>query len=367
MIKKILKKDIPQLLNDTLFWQHSFLAITKHRLYAHYKNPNATDNDVVLLLAYMDNELVGYMGIFIDSITITNSTEKIGWLSTWWVHPKTKGKGIGRNILHTMYNAMDGKIGVSQFTPSAKRVYMKSGYFNTLKLNNGYKFAFRSNSSVVLPLINSGFTKFKPLLHFADNCVNTLVNLKLALHKYAIQPKLKHTQIEYVNHIDFELEAFIKQHSTTHLSQKSPAFFEWLKAYHWVQETPLKPFTAHTNYEFSMNAEKFNIYLIKVIENNEIVGFIVLQRKNSLSKVLFVYHKKHAEKTIARFLILHIIKLNVKELVCYNSTINKHIIASSSYLYKRKKLKESLISKVFKENNYTNYHFNFGDGDCCFA
>lgn len=61
-IKKINKKDIPELLSDNQFWNHSFLPISKHRLYAHHKNPNLEDNDIVLILSYLNNELVGYMG-----------------------------------------------------------------------------------------------------------------------------------------------------------------------------------------------------------------------------------------------------------------------------------------------------------------
>src|SRR5688572_27959784 len=119
-LKTIYKKDVPELLDNSGFWNHSFLSIRKHRLYAHYKNPNCDENDVVLLLAYLNGELVGYMGVFIDKILLDGSVDKIGWLSTWWGHPKTKGSGIGREILDTMYTLNNGKIGISQFTPSAK-------------------------------------------------------------------------------------------------------------------------------------------------------------------------------------------------------------------------------------------------------
>jgi len=70
LIKKILKKNIPELLNDNKFWSNSFLSITKHRLYSHYLNPYLDDNDVVLLLALKNGEIVGYMGVFVDYINI---------------------------------------------------------------------------------------------------------------------------------------------------------------------------------------------------------------------------------------------------------------------------------------------------------
>jgi hypothetical protein len=102
-IKKVTKKEIPIIINDDSIWKHEFLSATKHRLYSLYKNPNSLDDDTVLLLAYLDDELVGYMGVYINNITLNNTEYKIGWLSTWWVHPKTKGTGIGKEILNTMY------------------------------------------------------------------------------------------------------------------------------------------------------------------------------------------------------------------------------------------------------------------------
>lgn len=144
-IKKIYKKDIVNLLSDASFWKHSFLSISKHRLYAHYKNPNLSDDNIVLLLYLLNKELVGYMSVFIDAISIDGLHKKRGWLSTWWVHPKTKGSGIGREILNTMYAKLPGQMGISQFTPSAKRVYDKSAYFTTFKGNISIKAVLRSN------------------------------------------------------------------------------------------------------------------------------------------------------------------------------------------------------------------------------
>lgn len=367
MIKKIYKKNIPQLIQSTTFWKDAFLPITKHRLYSLYMNPNCDDNDIVLLLAYLDDKLVGYMGVFIDIIIINNQEQKIGWLSTWWVHPKTKGTGIGRSLLNTMHSCFDGRIGVSQFTPSAKRVYLKSNYFDVLKKSKGYKFVFRSNLSIILPLINNKLHKFNPFFAFLDYLINIPINIKNSFHHFFVNRKLTKLNLEYVNIIDNELMSFIKQHNKNHLSQKSSNFFSWLKAYHWVQESPLNNFCDLPKYQFSMGSEKFNIYLIKILKNNVLIGFLVLQRKNHLLKILFSYLIKGNEEVIAYIILSHSFKLKIRELVCYDNEINSIINSSAMYIYKKQRIKESIISKSFNFKNSKSYKLNFGDGDCCFA
>jgi len=367
-IKKIYKKDIPELLSNNQFWNHSFLAISKHRLYAHYKNPNLDDNDIVLLLSYLNNELVGYMGLFIDKININNQTQKIGWLSTWWVHPKTKGTGIGREILNTMYSENNGQIGISQFTPSAKRVYDKSGYFTTLKENQGIKAVLRSNLTFVIPTL---FSKTKILTNFfnlTDVFFNFFINLKLSIQKIIISKKLKNISVEYLNIIDDETYKIINQFNKNDISNKGKDFFEWLKAYNWVQNAPLLNLTDKDKYEFSIYDKEFEFSLIKINQENKCIGFIVLQKRNYVSKVLFTYfdNSKYTND-ISNIIKLQAINQNTREIICYDIAICKNLKKSSLFLYKTKKNKQSIISKAYGIDDFKNIRMNFGDGDCSFA
>ncbi len=365
MIKKITKKEIPDLLNNKCFWEGECLPISKHRLYAHYKNPFCNKDDIVLLLAYAEKELVGYMGVFKDVIYINNNKKKIGWLSTWWVHPKAKGKGVGRKLLQTMFQENEGKIGVSQFTPSAKRVYEKSGYFVKLKNSSGYKFVYRSNLSLVLPLINSNFHKISQLLKFSDMVSNYFFNIKLFFHSLFIKKKLKNISLEYINYVDDELFRFISEKSKYHLCKKTSDFFSWLKTYIWVLESPLKELTAHKKYNFSMYSHSFNIYMIKILQDDIINGFVVLQKRDDTLKILFAYYDNPTY--VAQIIFLHINKLKAKQLLCYDEKLNVELLKIGGMFYKRKKIKESIISKEYGVSNFDNFILNFGDGDCSFA
>ena len=223
-IKVVRKKDIPKILDCKKIWQSDFLPISKHRLLAHYKNPNSDDNDVVLLLAYLEEELVGYMGVYIDKIQIKETEEKIGWLSTWWMHPKSKGLGLGRGLLQKMYELNSGKIGISQFTPSAKRVYDKSNYFLTLKKMKGIKGVFRSNLSNTMPLIWSKSSSFSKIFSFFDWSINIFVDIKLLIQKELIKLSLKDIQVEYLNYLDEESSQFINENNNNHISKKNLNF-----------------------------------------------------------------------------------------------------------------------------------------------
>ncbi len=367
-IKKIYKKDIPELLSDNQFWNHSFLSISKHRLYAHYKNPHLEDNDIVLLLSYLNNELVGYMGLFIDKINIDNRVEKIGWLSTWWVHPKTKGTGIGREILNAMYSENNGQIGISQFTPSAKRVYDKSGYFTTLKENIGIKAVLRSNLTFVIPTLFPKAKKLSAFLNQIDCLLNFFINIKLYVQKIFISKKVTNISLEYVNIIDDETLNIINQFNKNDISNKGKDFFEWLKAYNWVQKAPLLNLTNKNKYEFSIYDNEFEFSLIKIIKKDICIGFIVLQKRNYVTKVLFTYYDNLKNTNdISNIIKLQAITQNTREIICYDETICYNLKKSNIFLYKTKKVKQSIISKAFKKTDFNNLRMNFGDGDCSFA
>lgn len=367
-IREVRKKDIPFLMEDVTFWNHSFLSISKHRLWSHFHNPVCSDEDIVMLLAYIDNELVGYMGAYIDFITVEGKKQKIAWLSTWWVHPSTKGTGIGRMLLDTMFTKQKGQIGISQFTTSAKRVYDKSGYFTDLKSSKGIKAVIRCNSAAVMPIL---FPKLKAvtfLFRFTDTVFNFFINRRLWFCKRHIQSKLANVYLEYLPFPDSEVRVLVSQYGQNDISIKSNDFFTWLKSYHWVYEAPLIDMTNKKQYEFSMYDKAFDYYYVKINTENTCVGFVVLQKRGTTLKVLFVYcDVKEQGKLVADVIKQHAIEMNIREIICYEPVIVSHLFESSLFLYKKRKVKHSIISKSFGITNFSKTRVNYGDGDCCFA
>ncbi len=366
-IKKICKKDIPALLDDQSFWEQDFLAVSSHRLYSHYNNPYASDDDVVLLLAYIDDELVGYMGAYIDRIVLNNASHKIAWLSTWWVHPKTKGSGIGRDILNAMYEAQNGKIGISQFTPSAKRVYDKSGYFYDLKKSEGIKAVLKSHLAELVPVVKPNLRWASPILKIFDGSINAVYSLRQRVIFSNLRNRLKEITLEYLDAPDQECESLIKAMNNAHISPKNTEFFRWLSTYHWVVEAPLMELTKKERYEFSMYDYTFSIFLIKVVRGDKCIGFLVLQKRDRTLKILYAYYDLKHPRTIADIVKLHCVRLHAKEVITYDGKLAAELKRSGIFLYTRKKVKHSIISKAFEIDDFSGITLNYGDGDCSFA
>ena len=84
-IKAFTVADLKTALISEDFWLTKTLPITKHRALSYCRNPRADADDPVLLVAYRDDQVIGYLGILPDIIFANDVGYKMGWLTSWWV------------------------------------------------------------------------------------------------------------------------------------------------------------------------------------------------------------------------------------------------------------------------------------------
>ena len=70
-IKTFTVADMRTALVSEDFWRTKTLPITKHRALSYSRNPRADEDDPVLLVAYQDNRVVGYLGILPEKFSVT--------------------------------------------------------------------------------------------------------------------------------------------------------------------------------------------------------------------------------------------------------------------------------------------------------
>jgi hypothetical protein len=114
------------------------------------------------------------------------------------------------------------------------------------------------------------------------------------------------------------------------------------------QEAPLLELSRKDRYEFSIYDRKFNIYLMKISVNGRCIGLLVLQRRNYVYKVLFSYFDEKDAGIAANCLKLQAMRQNIREIICYDEAINKHLKKSSLFLYKTKSTRNLLSQKYSK-------------------
>ena len=176
---------------------HAFIAISRHRALSHLANPRADADDVLLLLAYEGEDLVGYLGVLPDQIYYRGSFHKCGWLSCLWVDPKHRGKKIAYVLVQKSIEIYERRILVTEFTGAAGRLYDRTNNFVPLTDLRGLRFYRRFHLSKVLPPKNR-FWKKKCAIVEGSRCCGQFI-ARPPIHPKASTPSRYLLQLHHRN------------------------------------------------------------------------------------------------------------------------------------------------------------------------
>lgn len=79
------------------------IAISRSRAEAWGKNPLADPDDVALLVAYVDDRVVGYFGLMTGMVRSPEGDRPMTFASTWRVDESLKGAGIGGKLMRKSF------------------------------------------------------------------------------------------------------------------------------------------------------------------------------------------------------------------------------------------------------------------------
>ncbi len=343
MIEKILKKQIPNLLNNADFWQQEKLPISKSRLWALYHNPESDDDDVVLYYFKKNGIIESYLCIYHFWWNYQEKSIKLGAASAWY--SSDQAKGMGFFIMREALQDLDGNFISHMFNYHVKELYDASREFQTIQEMTGFTYTFQ----------HDGFFKTKN-------------NKKL---ESEIQQKLVSDQIEieYVNYVDDELYTFIQKNSANHFYPKSKDYFNWLLNYRWVLESPVQEIEVKNKYFFSTTVSNYGLYAIKILKKGTLDGFLIFSVFESKLKIYLYYAQDEIKLTsiVKKLVSLFVLRLKCKEVHCYDNILNHTFVQDRFYKNYTQSKKLSIMHKKFEIENLKNCHLNYGDGDCIFT
>ena len=365
-IKAFTVADLRTALLSADFWQTKTLPITKHRAISYSHNPRADNDDPVLLVAYQDSQVIGYLGILPDKIFVNDAVYKIGWLTSWWVDPSCATTGVGAILLFKALNAYQQQLGVSGGSKEARKVLDASQKFMALKTLKGLDIKFRLNVSGAILGKRPALKIFRVVFKIFDDMMDEIVNLRNFFWKRR-NDICQGLTFEYITSIDEETGQFIQRHYQFDLTRKEKADFNWIMTYPWILSAPLKD-SSGKRYYFSSRANRFFHLGVKVFaQDNQMVGFFMLKVRDDRMSLLYAYFESQHTLSIAAAVAYQALAMDVSALSLYDQQLVASFPELGCPYWSAKGISRGFsLSKASADVSLTNYRLHGGDGDLAF-
>ncbi|MEZ4772035.1 MAG: GNAT family N-acetyltransferase [Bacteroidia bacterium] len=343
--------------------QMPVIPISPQRAISHINNPRVEKDDMILLLAYEDEKLVGYLGVLADSLYVRGKIRKAGWLSCMWVDPLQRGKGIAKKLLTQVLDAWGERILVTEFTHAAKGLYDYSGVFDDLKKLEGIRAYLRLPVSDILPRKKPVLKSLTPVLRFFDNMVNTLISVRLWF--WQSNPAISW---EVIREIDEELGAFIEARQENQLMRRSAEDLNWMIRYPWllggVGEDRIS-----SRYHFSAVDMRFEVINLRLTDSQgKTVGYLMLTVRGNNLKIPYLYVEDGRIAEVAKLIVRLMKEKGLRVLTVFHPALVQYFRANRRpFFHIRKAYRHFIISKIFGPVDPVEIEIQDGDADCGFT
>jgi hypothetical protein len=352
------KKELTKTIDNQDFWSKRILPITPYRAFSHINSPTVDAEDVCLIIA-LDNDIVkGFIGILPDTIIINDNIKKIGVLSSWWVDKDAKG--IGGILLLKAMKEFNGSVLAMHFSKQAANIYKKSGLFLPLAKQNGKVFFNKIDikKRFINKYKNAKF--FSIFLLILELIINSFYKIRIAIWT---KNNKKFNNFEYTSFVNNEIINFINKNSKNELFYKDKNIFNWKLKYKWVISSPLKD-RLSKKYRFSSVVSNFDFYPVKLYDNKSLVTFAIIRIRDNRMTVPYLYYKNDNHKDLVNIIGHLMILLDVNSLELYDDGLIDQLQKSNfPFLYKTLINKEIMISKSFKNYDFSSFKIQQGDGE----
>lgn len=354
-LKTLNKKELDDFVSSGDFRNFDFLPISEHRAKSHIRNLKALDDQTLLVLAFYDGKLAGYVGCFPDNYLIDGKIFHYAWLSTLYVSEEFRGKKIAKTLLNKMFEEYDGNIIATEFTKEAESLYNMLGVFEYAFPKSGKRYYFRSDAAHIIPAKKPGLKSVKPLFQWTDAVANSLIAVKNSSIK---KPGFR---FEILDHIDTESSEWMSKFQSRRNANEINVFIK----NPWVIQSAKK----EEKYLFSGYAEVFKYVWVKVYDaDNALTACSLLQLRDGSLKIPYLFSDVPGLDQFIDFLSYFIVKNKVKTLTSYQKELNRKLEESKVFpkIYERDFERRYLFHKQLIEHlpKGFNPEYQDGDGDC---
>ena len=104
-------------------------------------------------------------------------------------------------------------------------------------------------------------------------------------------------RLEYVRWVDNRTYSFIQSHADKDLFLRRQETFNWILQYPFIQESPVSK-RVKRQCQFSSTAKEFGMYGVKVLKNDQLIGFMILRANKTEWAVKYLYYEESAARQV---------------------------------------------------------------------
>ncbi|MEZ4826028.1 MAG: GNAT family N-acetyltransferase [Bacteroidia bacterium] len=343
--------------------QMPVVPVSPHRALSHIQNPRAEPDDLILLLAYEDEKMVGYLGVLADRLYIRGQARKAGWLSCMWVDPDQRGKGIAKKLLNQVLDAWGQRILVTEFTHAAKGLYDVSGVFDDLKKVEGIRAYLRFPLAEVIPRKIPSLKFLRPFFSGADGLLNALVAFRWWFG--AGKPAL---DWEVIGEIDENIAAFIELRQEQQLMRRNAGDLNWMIRYPWLIGGVGEDRNSR-RYHFSATEKRFEVINLRLTDKGgNTTGYLMMTVRGNNMKIPYLYADDKLIPEVGKLIVWLMKDKGLRILTVFHPALVRYFREHKSpFLHIRKARRHYIISKIFGPVDSEEVEIQDGDADCGFT
>lgn len=362
-IKKIALNNIIEFIHSKEYNTFKNKPISHARALSYINNPHANKTDIVLFMAFIQNELVGYRTVFADVLYEENHKIKFAWLSGNWTHPNHRRKKISTLLFKEVAKEWDNKLMYSNYAEASKLVYDKTNQFKTIKALRGKRYYRRFCFAELLPNKHIFFKKIKYILKGLDYFLNIFLLLKpqnkIDLSNYKIE-KIK-------NWNSLEIKEFLNPYKKEELFKRDLNTYNWIINFPWIKtDTQTAQFSK--KYYFSSYAKVFknDFYVLK--KNSNIIAIINISKRDKQLKIPYFYGAIENIQPVIQLIFKQCKEHQIDYLTVYNTKINQEL-NKHKFLFNKDFTQNFIATKTLTEKyqKIDKMKIQTGDGDTVFT
>lgn len=187
------------------------------------QNKRISNDDLCLLLAREDNEVMGFIWLIPDFTNTTmGPSDKVYWIHHWWVKDTYEKTVLGAYLFKEALTLVNNRVILKAYAEKAHDFYNKQP-FTALREYTRYTIFFGLGPDMVLAKYPN--LKFLKIPIAAAGGIFSVINRTVNMLK--AKRRLKHIRISPINKLEGDIWTFVKAHCQNDLIHKDLEYVNW--------------------------------------------------------------------------------------------------------------------------------------------